>query len=387
MPDFDLHFSPFSTDENASYKLMELPPELATLVENAIQNSDALDLVIKGDTSEDAVLCTRDKTYSMRAVNLSNSLLVVTPPPDTDQVFSEDAVVIRDQLNEILEIALTVPRVSKLLGRLRGQEYDETNEDDDDDEEGYGEGEGAENGKGRYTYRQAREDIQASDAELDLCLKQKRILIFNDELRPIAPAYLNTLLQLTLNVLVSDSLSHTAASVERLTSALAGEHGVSRVVSSQVFAWFGEIQGGGKWKMDVEEVIKELGIGILRLHPADDAIEKGAFLAQWKEAAGDTFADRVALKLLAGNYLQHTVLGTTLEKLSYFPSSALPTDPAARFADLFLTRNKWRVEDITAFLSDIAVNSKERDKLLLKYCRALNEGGAVWYTARAQYNG
>lgn len=81
----------------------------------------------------------------MRAVNLSNSLLVVTPPPDTDQVFSEDAVVIRDQLNEILEIALTVPRVSKLLGRLRGQEYDETNEDDDDDEEGYGEGEGAEN--------------------------------------------------------------------------------------------------------------------------------------------------------------------------------------------------------------------------------------------------
>lgn len=120
-----------------------------------------------------------------------------------------------------------------------------------------------------------------------------------DELRPIAPAYLNTLLQLTLNVLVSDSLSHTAASVERLTSALAGEHGVSRVVSSQVFAWFGEIQGGGKWKMDVEEVIKELGIGILRLHPADDAIEKGAFLAQWKEAAGDTFADRVALKLLA----------------------------------------------------------------------------------------
>ncbi|KAF5333570.1 hypothetical protein D9611_002456 [Ephemerocybe angulata] len=382
MPDFDLHFSPFSTDEAASYKLIELPSELVGLLENAIQSSDPLGLVIKGDPTEDAVLCTRDKTYSIRTVNLSNTLLVVTPPPDTEFNFAEDAVVIRDQLNEILELAPAVPRISKLVGRLRGREYDETNEEDDEDEEVDSDG------SSRYTYTQAREEIQASDAELDVCLKQKRILIIKDELRPISPSYLNNILELTLNVLVSESLSHSAASLDRLTSALAGDHGISRVVSAQVLAWFGEIQAGGKWKMNEDEVIKELGLGILREHKNDDPIEKGAFVAKWKLAVGDTFADRVSLNLLAGNYLEGRPVGRIEhEYLTYFPSSTLPTDPAARFADLFLTRTKWRVEDITPFLSDIAVNNKERDKLLLKYCRAISESGAVWYTARAQYNG
>lgn len=65
----------------------------------------------------------------------------------------------------------------------------------------------------------------------------------------------------------------------------------------------------------------------------------------------------------------------------------LPVDPAARFSDLFLTRSKWKVEDLSPFLSDIAVNSKERDKLLLKYCRAVTDSHGIRYTARAQYNG
>ena len=88
-----------------------------------------------------------------------------------------------------------------------------------------------------------------------------------------------------------------------------------------------------------------------------------------------------------GNYLETNSGIRQQESLTYFPASALPTDPAARFSDLFLTRTKWKVDDITPFLSDIAVNNKERDKLLLKYCRAVNEAGVVSYTARAQYNG
>ena len=42
-----------------------------------------------------------------------------------------------------------------------------------------------------------------------------------------------------------------------------------------------------------------------------------------------------------------------------FPVSSLPVDPAQRFADLFLTRSKWKNEDITPFLSDIAVDAKD----------------------------
>jgi sister chromatid cohesion protein DCC1 len=72
--------------------------------------------------------------------------------------------------------------------------------------------------------------------------------------------------------------------------------------------------------------------------------------------------------------------------LTYFPHSALPFDPAARFVELFLTRQRWKHEEIEPFLLDIAVNSKERDKLLLKHARALTNTEGVWYTARVSYN-
>lgn len=73
--------------------------------------------------------------------------------------------------------------------------------------------------------------------------------------------------------------------------------------------------------------------------------------------------------------------------LTYFPASSLPVDAASRFADLFLTRSRWKGEDISPFLADIAINSKERDKLLLKFARGTTDAQGVWYTARAQHNG
>lgn len=90
-------------------------------------------------------------------------------------------------------------------------------------------------------------------------------LLYEDELRPIAPAYLTRLLELILNLLVSLSMKHDAAQVEPLTTALADEHDVSSVVSTQVMQWFGELKDG-HWKMDVPAVVREVGLGILRNH-------------------------------------------------------------------------------------------------------------------------
>lgn len=35
-------------------------------------------------------------------------------------------------------------------------------------------------------------------------------------------------------------------------------------------------------------------------------------------------------------------------------------------------------------MADIVVDNKERDKLLLKYARAITDAEGVWYTARAK---
>lgn len=80
-------------------------------------------------------------------------------------------------------------------------------------------------------------------------------------------------------------------------------------------SWFGEITTG-KWKVDVESVMKEVGLGILRQHKVrcrvgmsshngqliffqDEPIEKDILLAKWKTLVGDTFESFVSLSLLS----------------------------------------------------------------------------------------
>ncbi|KAG6869263.1 hypothetical protein C0993_000016 [Termitomyces sp. T159_Od127] len=306
----DLCFSPSSSTDGSAYKLLELPHDLCQLVENAIDTSSPLwqvyiaiqsrlltilfSLKIKGQSGEDAVLCTANKTFAVRSVVLSNSILVVTSPPDASSLdFADDAVVIRDQVTEILELTPAVPKLHTLSTLLRGKEFD----GDHDDDDGYAETTDAT----KMTYDDALQTIQASDIELERGLRERHILVYNGELRPIAPAYLDHLLELFLTVLVALSLSHESASVEAMSSSLADDHQVPRPISTQIMSWFGEIEDG-KWKMNVNALIKEVGLGILRHH---QPISQDELIAQWKLLVGDTFTSKVNLELLSVRYDIH----------------------------------------------------------------------------------
>lgn len=87
---------------------------------------------IKGQAGEDAVLCTEDRTYVVRSVTLSNSVLVVTRDAEDDWDDLGGTVVIRDTVNEILELTPTVPKLQKLSSLLQGREY--TGDEDDENE-------------------------------------------------------------------------------------------------------------------------------------------------------------------------------------------------------------------------------------------------------------
>ena len=67
--------------------------------------------------------------------------------------------------------------------------------------------------------------------------------------------------------LVSLSQPYDAASVLELTQSLEHEHEVRREVTLQVMSWFGQVDDAGeRWKMDVEKVVRQVGLGILRQH-------------------------------------------------------------------------------------------------------------------------
>ena len=86
-------------------------------------------------------------------------------------------------------------------------------------------------------------------------------------LRPLSPSYLHKILELLLMHLVSLSQPHNSASVLELCRSLEYEHEVRREVTLQVMRWFGEVDAADElWKMDVEKVVRQVGLGILRRH-------------------------------------------------------------------------------------------------------------------------
>ena len=65
--------------------------------------------------------------------------------------------------------------------------------------------------------------------------------------------------------LVSLSQPHNAASVLELSRSLEFEHEVRREVTLQVERWFGHMDDADeRWKMDVEKVVRQVGLDILR---------------------------------------------------------------------------------------------------------------------------
>jgi sister chromatid cohesion protein DCC1 len=66
---------------------------------------------------------------------------------------------------------------------------------------------------------------------------------------------------------VSLSQPHDAAPVLELSRSLEYDHEVKREVTLQVMRWFGEIDATNElWKMDVQKIVRQVGLGVLRQH-------------------------------------------------------------------------------------------------------------------------
>ena len=67
--------------------------------------------------------------------------------------------------------------------------------------------------------------------------------------------------------LVSLSQPQNAASVIELSRSLEFEHEVRREVTLRVMRWFGQVDDADeRWEMDVEKVVGQVGLRILRQH-------------------------------------------------------------------------------------------------------------------------
>ncbi|KAG8728721.1 hypothetical protein FRC11_010341 [Ceratobasidium sp. 423] len=299
-----------------------------------------------------------------------------------------NTLVISGEVSEILELVPAVPRLESLLHHLRGCEWN----DDESDEETYESNVNDPLRRRRVTLGELRNIVQASDNELEEGLRKAKILNLGGTLRPLPSSSLTEILVTLLLTIVSTGLPRPPKPIPlvKLMQNIEDEFQVNPDVMEHIASWYGIITGEDEkrmWEADIKAIIGEIGVGILRR--AEDAVEEVEFMERWREQVGDMFSEHIDLTLLDGNYLStptlHTKCGEPSNTLLYYPRSTLPTDAAQRFQTLFLTRPKWKVEDIGIYLEDIAVDKKERDRLMLKYTRQITEPDGVWATARVRY--
>ncbi|KAI3623579.1 DCC1 [Malassezia furfur] len=167
-----------------AYCLLEVPPELEA---HLVPHADVPPLVLNGRAGDDAALTTPHRTYAVRQVSQSNSLLVcgVERAP-------AGGVQLRLHTNasDTLECVPTTARVDRLADLLDESAY--TGADDDD---------GAGAGARRYTPHELRSIVQASEAELDDALRAHHVLLLDGHMRRVAPSLVHELLRVLVNQL------------------------------------------------------------------------------------------------------------------------------------------------------------------------------------------
>lgn len=122
-----------STSSQISYSLIALPPALAKAVNERDCSSNILaSLTIKGQPTDEAVLCTQDATYNLRAVQSSNSILICEA--STSAASSSNGkgkeVEVKTTLHQTLELDLAIPKLERIGELLKGQEWSPEEEDE-----------------------------------------------------------------------------------------------------------------------------------------------------------------------------------------------------------------------------------------------------------------
>lgn len=96
----------------------------------------------------------------------------------------------------------------------------------------------------------------------------------------------------------------------------------------------------------------------------------------------------MSLAALEGNYLLDdpppSAFSAPCKILRYFPYYTLPNHVALRFTDLFLTRPRWRPDEMVPFLRGLYPpgDTKARDKLVVKFVRVVKEKDGQWWYPR-----
>ncbi|KAL8119406.1 uncharacterized protein LOC141724265 [Apium graveolens] len=325
---------------------------------------DVLDqrISLRGQLEEDAVLCTQSKTYAVKFVGNSNSVLLI-PPSDqfshqshikrTDEEAVASVIKVALGNMELVEIAPKVDKLKLLLSR-NPLKLGELTEKDDLDEM-------IDVDKNLYTWDDLTDMIQASDEELRTALNAFLAVEINGYWRIVDESYMDAILNILLQNSIMNDWSLNALNEDEVVGVLESD-GFTRIIAHHCLQVYGsKVDRESLWRLDERKVCVHFARGILR----GGKMKMEIFMEEWRRKVPERMS--VNFDILEGEVLTET-LG--IQTWVYaFSISSLPCDPAARFSALFHERKKWEWRDLNPYIRDLSVPGLSSDALLLKYTR------------------
>lgn len=385
-----LHFGPQLNSDDI--KLLELPHEVLTAV------SGGQKVVIRGDPSEDAVLCTAEKTYELREADTSNALLICpTLSLPKNQCFQDlDVSLVSKEvtacLSSYMELRPCRPRTEKLKQLLaecpyRGAEFEASEEFEEVANERSREGgerevEGARCKRKRmrkkYTFDELLAHVQASESELCEALDRLQACMIDGYWRLFDLDYRDSVFQHILTVLEEEDwsfrvvpLEATCQKLEELEPRFAIEHCLKcygNVFTSDTGTTYCELS---------EEKVCQFYAELL-LRPAGK-FNYHEFMESWRQSVPEGM--RTNLVQLKGLALAD--MNCMPPVIWHFPVSNLPQETTARFNKLFSVREKWTHDEIEPYIRDLEMPTQSLNALLLKHVRvSTNARGQKMYNAK-----
>lgn len=134
-----------------------------------------LSLTINGRHGDEAVICSRGKTYALRQITQSNTILLCSLPSvdsgrsGETQKKGREGVVVRSNVSDLLEMVPIMPRLQR-IGTLL---YESRFEGDEE------EGEKRRQSVRMYTPAEVRSIVQTSTLELQAGLNSYHVVLLN----------------------------------------------------------------------------------------------------------------------------------------------------------------------------------------------------------------
>lgn len=395
-----LHFSLDLHSEDIRLVELEKP------VLSALRNGEKV--VIRGLPSDDAVLCTQEKTFDLRVADTSNTLLIAPGlkfPTHTEGVSTADgdseenaplrSCEVTAYLGNYLELRACRPKVTRLKALLaecpfRGAEFEEEiggggrigeeSQELLDGSDGVhsmevvvreggvsrGNRKAGKRTPKKYTFEELLDLVQSSEDELYEALDKLQACPIQGYWRLLDADYRDMAFQHVMRLLVEQDWSYKHVPLNatcRLLQELEPEFAIKHCVScygNQVEEGFQE----GEVYYELSEARVCQFYAELLLRPAGK-FNYQEFLDSWQASIPEGMV--TSLDYLKGLALVN--LSATPPTIWHYSAADLPQEPSERFLQLFRVRDKWSFEEIEPYIKDLETPKQSLNALLMKFAR------------------